>query len=92
MTSAQPDIPPDRNSRAIRIGSRSIPIGRAGWLLKAGVAGRLGGVGAAIVITGLVFQSQNTFFLSTTNMLGLVRSMTTLAILAFGETLVLVSG
>jgi ribose/xylose/arabinose/galactoside ABC-type transport system permease subunit len=91
-THAQSDVPPDEKAHTIRLGSRSLPINRAALLGRLGVAGRLGGVGAAIIITGLVFQTQNQFFLSSTNLLGLLRSMTTLAILAFGETFVLVSG
>jgi ribose/xylose/arabinose/galactoside ABC-type transport system permease subunit len=55
-------------------------------------AGRLSGIVAAIVVTCIVFQSQNNFFLSTDNMLELVRAMTPLAILAFGLTFVLVGG
>jgi ribose/xylose/arabinose/galactoside ABC-type transport system permease subunit len=55
-------------------------------------AGRLTGIVAAIIVTGVVFQTQNSFFMSSTNLLELVRSMTPLAILAFGETFVLVSG
>jgi ribose/xylose/arabinose/galactoside ABC-type transport system permease subunit len=39
-----------------------------------------------------VFTVANSFFLSTDNLLGLLRSMSTFAIVAFGETLVLVAG
>lgn len=65
---------------------------RSSSIFRRMAAGRLSGIVAAIVITGLVFQSQNGFFLSSTNLLELVRAMTPLAILAFGETFVLVSG
>jgi ribose/xylose/arabinose/galactoside ABC-type transport system permease subunit len=53
---------------------------------------RLSGIIVAIVITAAAFQAANSQFLTVTNLLVLVNSMTTLAILAFGETLVLVSG
>ncbi len=91
-TQADTDIPSDGKGHALRLGSRSIPIGGAAWLARLSSAARLGGVGGAIIITGLVFQAENTYFLSTGNLLGLLRAMTTLAILAFGETFVLVSG
>jgi len=63
-----------------------------GTLLRSLATARLSGLALAIFLTGLAFDLENQFFLSTTNMLGLVRSMTTLSILAFGETLVLVGG
>ena len=85
MTQVTPDIPSGHKARAIRLGSLSVPIGGTGWMRRASGAARLGGVGGAIIITGLVFQSENQFFLSTTNMLGLLRSMTTLAILALAR-------
>jgi ribose/xylose/arabinose/galactoside ABC-type transport system permease subunit len=50
------------------------------------------GLVAAILVTMAVFTVANTFFLSTDNLLVLLRSMSTFAIVAFGETLVLVSG
>lgn len=50
------------------------------------------GLVAAILVTMAVFTVANSFFLSTDNLLVLLRSMSTFAIVAFGETLVLVSG
>lgn len=67
-------------------------LGRAGTLFKRLSGGRMSGLVGAIAITFIVFDTQNKLFLSSTNLLELVRSMTTLAILAFGETFVLVSG
>jgi ribose/xylose/arabinose/galactoside ABC-type transport system permease subunit len=65
---------------------------RSSSVFRRMAAGRLSGIVGAIVVTGLVFQTQNGFFLSSTNLLELIRAMTPLAILAFGETFVLVSG
>jgi ribose/xylose/arabinose/galactoside ABC-type transport system permease subunit len=53
---------------------------------------RLSGLIAAIVVTMIVFTVINGFFLTPVNLIGLLRSMSTFAIVAFGETLVLVSG
>jgi len=53
---------------------------------------RQAGLIAAIIVTMVVFTVANDFFLSTGNLLLLLRSMSTFAIVAFGETLVLVSG
>src|SRR2546428_8298050 len=53
---------------------------------------RLSGLIAAIVLTMIVFTAINSFFLTYVNLIGLVRSMSTFTIIAFGETLVLVSG
>lgn len=53
---------------------------------------RIGGLLAAIVIIMIVFQSQNSFFFTKSNMLELVRSMSTLGIVALGETLVIIAG
>jgi ribose/xylose/arabinose/galactoside ABC-type transport system permease subunit len=53
---------------------------------------RQAGLIAAIAVTMVVFTVANGFFLSTGNLLLLLRSMSTFAIVAFGETLVLVSG
>ncbi len=50
------------------------------------------GLVAAILVTMAVFTAANSFFLSTDNLLVLLRSMSTFAIVAFGETFVLVSG
>lgn len=74
----------------------AVPLGqRPGWstrLSRRATAGRLSGIILAIVITAIVFQTQNSGFLQTNNILLLIESMTPLAILAFGETFVLVSG
>jgi ribose/xylose/arabinose/galactoside ABC-type transport system permease subunit len=53
---------------------------------------RLAGLLGAIVVTMVIFQSLNSYFLTATNMLGLLRSMSSLAIVACGVTLVLVAG
>ncbi len=52
---------------------------------------RAGGLVAAIIILMVIFQYRNHFFFSKTNILELFRSMSTLAILALGETLVIVA-
>ncbi len=52
---------------------------------------RVGGLLAAIVIIMVVFQIQNSFFLTGNNTLELVRSMSTLGIVALGETLVIIA-
>lgn len=62
------------------------------WMARRATAGRLTGIIAAIVVTAVIFQTQNSGFLQTNNVLLLIESMTSLAILAFGETFVLVSG
>ena len=57
------------------------------------IAGRrLSGLLGAIVLTMLAFQAMNSYFLEPGNLLNLVRSATTLAIIGFGETLVLLTG
>src|SRR2546423_523521 len=53
---------------------------------------RIAGLLAAIVIIMIVFQLQNSYFLTSDNMLELVRSMSTLGIVALGETLVIIAG
>lgn len=68
------------------------PLDRSAAAFRRLSGGRLSGLIAAIAVTFIVFDTQNSLFLSSTNLLELVRSMTTLAILAFGETFVLVSG
>jgi ribose/xylose/arabinose/galactoside ABC-type transport system permease subunit len=52
----------------------------------------LAGLLGAIVVTMVIFQSLNSYFLTANNMLGLLRSMSSLAIVACGVTLVLVAG
>jgi len=52
---------------------------------------RVGGLLAAIAIIMVVFQVQNSFFLTSNNILELVRSMSTLGIVALGETLVIIA-
>jgi len=52
---------------------------------------RVGGLLAAIAIIMIVFQTQNSFFLTGNNMLELVRAMSTLGIVALGETLVIIA-
>jgi ribose/xylose/arabinose/galactoside ABC-type transport system permease subunit len=53
---------------------------------------RLSGLVAAIVVTMILFYALNRYFISTGNLLNLVRSASALAIIAFGETLVLLTG
>lgn len=53
---------------------------------------RLTGLIGAILITMVFFQSQNSYFLTVDNMLALTRAMSSLAIIAFAQTLVIVSG
>ena len=55
-TPAHPDGPVDNEARVLRLGPLTVPIGSSEWLRRASVAGRLGGVGVAILITGIVFQ------------------------------------
>lgn len=62
------------------------------WMARRATAGRLTGIVAAIIVTSVIFQTQNSGFLHTNNILLLIESMTSLAILSFGETFVLVSG
>ena len=52
---------------------------------------RAGGLAAAIIILMLIFQYKNHFFFSKTNVLEIFRFMSSLAILALGETLVIVA-
>lgn len=58
------------------------------WL----VGRRLSGLIGAIVLTMVVFQFLNPYFIQPGNLLHLLRSASSLAILAFGETLVLLTG
>lgn len=60
----------------------------ASWLATR----RLSGLVAAIVVTMILFYALNRYFISTGNLLNLVRSAGALAIIAFGETLVLLTG
>jgi ribose/xylose/arabinose/galactoside ABC-type transport system permease subunit len=53
---------------------------------------RVGGLLLAIAIVMAAFQADNSAFMTSDNLLGLLRAMTTLAIVALGETLVIVSG
>jgi ribose/xylose/arabinose/galactoside ABC-type transport system permease subunit len=53
---------------------------------------RAGGLVVAIIVLALIFQYKNHFFFNKTNILELFRSMSSLAILALGETLVIVAG
>ena len=50
-----------------------------------------GGLVAAIALLMCIFQYKNGYFFTSTNILELVRSMSTLAILALGETLVIIA-
>jgi ribose/xylose/arabinose/galactoside ABC-type transport system permease subunit len=53
---------------------------------------RIGGLLIAIALIMIVFQLQNSYFLTKSNLLELIRSMSTLGIVALGETLVIISG
>jgi ribose/xylose/arabinose/galactoside ABC-type transport system permease subunit len=53
---------------------------------------RIGGLLIAIAIIMVAFQIKNSYFLTGDNMLELVRSMSTLGIVALGETLVIIAG
>jgi len=53
---------------------------------------RVGGLLFAIAIVMGAFQVDNSAFMTTDNLLGLLRGMSTLAIVALGETLVIVAG
>ncbi len=50
-----------------------------------------GGLVLAVAILMGIFQYKNSYFISSTNILELLRSMSTLAILALGETLVIIA-
>jgi ribose/xylose/arabinose/galactoside ABC-type transport system permease subunit len=68
--------------------SRPTIVKAATWLATR----RLSGLVAAIVVTMILFYALNRYFISTGNLLNLVRSASALAIIAFGETLVLLTG
>jgi ribose/xylose/arabinose/galactoside ABC-type transport system permease subunit len=53
---------------------------------------RIAGLLVAIALIMIVFQYENSYFLTQSNLLELVRSMSTLGIVALGETLVIISG
>ncbi|HEY8287184.1 MAG TPA: ABC transporter permease [Chloroflexota bacterium] len=72
-----------------------VPAAPAGRLRSLGIPlalVRIGGLLAAIVLIMIVFQLQNSYFLTKDNMLELIRSMSTLGIVALGETLVIIAG
>jgi len=69
-------------------GGRSGVAAAVRWL----VGRRLSGLVAAIAITMVGFYLLNSYFFAPGNLLHLVRSASSLAILAFGETLVLLTG
>jgi ribose/xylose/arabinose/galactoside ABC-type transport system permease subunit len=73
---AQPGSTPLNRFRSIRVSVAPLHVG---------------GLVAAIAILMAIFQYKNGFFFTSTNILELVRSMSTLAILALGETLVIVA-
>jgi ribose/xylose/arabinose/galactoside ABC-type transport system permease subunit len=85
-------VPRTALDRALARVSKDAALRAPGIALRTVATARLSGLAFAIFLTGLAFNLENHFFLSKTNMLGLARSMTTLSILAFGETLVLVGG
>lgn len=90
--------PPDGAAAVAATGPAGRPPGggimssRYAGLARAVLMRRQSGLVAAIVATMVAFTIANSFFLSTSNLLGLLRSMATFAIIAFGETFVLVSG
>lgn len=87
----------DRNSTkggevAVATDARALSQGFHRTVFRRVAAGRLSGIVGAIVVTCIVFQTQNGYFLSSDNLLELLRAMTPLAILSFGLTFVLVAG
>jgi ribose/xylose/arabinose/galactoside ABC-type transport system permease subunit len=70
-----------RSSRLGRLGSIGVPVAPL----------HAGGLVLAIAILMGIFQYQNGYFFTSTNILELLRSMSTLAILALGETLVIIA-
>src|SRR3979409_790465 len=69
-------------------------VGRAAQALSLGrlASLRIGGLLIVIVAVMVVFSIVNSAFASPANFLGLLRAMSTLAIVALGETLVIVAG
>jgi ribose/xylose/arabinose/galactoside ABC-type transport system permease subunit len=74
------------------IGAEAGGRARAGVRRHANVIARMSGLWVTIAIVMLVFWSFNQAFLSGPNLLSLVRATSTLAIVALGQTLVIVSG
>jgi ribose/xylose/arabinose/galactoside ABC-type transport system permease subunit len=66
------------------------PPASLGRLLRGGI--RVSGLLLAVVVIGGVFTYLNSGFLTTTNLLELVRAMSSLAIVAIGETFVIMAG
>jgi ribose/xylose/arabinose/galactoside ABC-type transport system permease subunit len=79
-----PDSAPPLPSRAARFSAA----GRATFDLTL----RLGGLAVAIVLVGLMFQSLNDAFLNTDVIISVLRSMSSVAIMGLGLTLVIVIG
>src|SRR5947209_139492 len=78
---AMPTESAGRSSRLGRLGSIGVPVAPL----------HAGGLVLAIAILMGIFQYQNGYFFTSTNILELLRSMSTLAILALGETLVIIA-
>jgi ribose/xylose/arabinose/galactoside ABC-type transport system permease subunit len=70
---------------------RSMPLNRLRSMRVSVAPLHAGGLVAAVAILMGLFQYKNGFFFTSTNILELVRSMSTLAILALGETLVIIA-
>lgn len=95
MADNHPDDPSEREGEASGsvVSEESVPTShQRGGAITRLASMRTSGLLAAIVVTMIVFWALNPLFLSSTNLLGLVRSMGTFTIVALGLTLVLVSG
>lgn len=82
----------EKSEAAVREGGPSAgekSSGRAGFNIS---RLRTLGLGAAIVLVSLFFQSQNSAFMSSQNMLALLRAMSSLAIISFAQMMVIIKG
>lgn len=82
------DVSPTRTAAIVPSKSRFSTAGRATYEL----ALRLGGLFVAIILVGIVFQTINHAFLNTDVIISLLRSMSSVAIMGLGLTLVVVGG
>ena len=83
----------EEQAAAVEAGTAAgVPAGRLRAIGVPPALLRIAGLLAAIVIIMIVFQVKNSAFLTTSNMLELVRAMSTLGIVALGETLVIIAG
>jgi ribose/xylose/arabinose/galactoside ABC-type transport system permease subunit len=86
--SGQGTAPSDAGAPRDTGSTRPAIVRAATWLATR----RLSGLVAAIIVTMILFYALNRYFISTGNLLNLVRSASALAIIAFGQTLVLLTG